>query len=233
MTREEYFANLKSAKDALHYGVGHDKGGHLGRYPYGSGKTIKKGTTIKIPMSRRYGSSNETPRLRVGGMFVPIDEKSYNKSKELKTQENQNRSTISKIVEPYDLREGSYKTTKDLNLMTPKQQVELFNDIVKKNPSFKTTMLKNARTYNKVHNIKQTNDLTKNLQSAMSLGVWNTTGSTMIDAVWEAGYDGFMLTNSSKYYDELSQAYILEPYKNLKANKKDMKLISTMHKNKE
>lgn len=42
MKREEYFSNLKSAEDALHYGVGHLKGGHSGRYPYGSGKDGKK-----------------------------------------------------------------------------------------------------------------------------------------------------------------------------------------------
>lgn len=226
MTREEYFANLKSAEDALHYGVGHDKGGHSGRYPYGSGKTIKKSTVIKTPY---YGyAGGKQPKKIYGKTFMTVDEKNRKKLEKSLIRNNKNRSDISKLMDPYQVRTMSYKAKKDMHLMTADQQVSLFKDILKNKPELKNMMLEDAKEWNKKNNIKQTNDLAKNLQSALSINQ-SKTSDIMSKAALNANYDGFMVNSKTKDIDRLTEALIIKPNKTLKRASKRTEFVSSAY----
>lgn len=53
MTREEYYDNLEKTNELYHFGVGHLKGGHSGRFPWGSGDKNKKKASKKTDANKK------------------------------------------------------------------------------------------------------------------------------------------------------------------------------------
>lgn len=185
MTREEYFANLKSAEDALHYGVGHLQGGHSGRYPYGSGKVIKKGTKSYI-----YG----------------YDAEHYNDNSSIyisPSNNNKNRKVSVRKI----------KAKKDLHMMDNKTLRKYAQDIIK-DEKMKKLLLKDAETtlkdikelnkgfeyifevgkIDQKEEIKRTKEDIKNIKNndIDTIMGYMSTNKEIAQKILDMGYDGFI-----------------------------------------
>lgn len=66
----------------MHYGVGHDKGGHSGRYPWGSGKFRRSTNIVRLSEKRdRIVSSNEKLNNRINKAQATVARKIGNTAK--------------------------------------------------------------------------------------------------------------------------------------------------------
>ena len=71
----------------IHYGVGHDKGGHSGRYPWGSGKNkLQKKDGSLTRAGRRKELKYNKPQIVAAKKALEIVEEDYNQKNALKEE---------------------------------------------------------------------------------------------------------------------------------------------------
>lgn len=78
MANYSYYEGRDSTAPLRHYGVGHDKGGHSGRYPWGSGKNPKGKRSASSSEPKRKGlSKNQKTAIKVGATIAGAALASY------------------------------------------------------------------------------------------------------------------------------------------------------------
>lgn len=154
MTREEYFANLKQAEDALHYGVGKKDGGNTGSYDRKNTKTA----------AELYEEQQQRMREYEEGATAEYDERANKESYDAKQAAHDQR-----IADLQNERE-KYADKWDDESIAKKR--EIHNQIMKEyDEASKETRAETARLKNETEMLVRTNKIKSKINKPIRAAV--------------------------------------------------------------